>query len=251
MIFVKNTPNNTGVAIYGDYMDFENLYEALHTVVGDEDEFVEYDAARIRVLGVCYDIRHAIMGDRELEFVDNGMDAEKKRRMSVLAPDKNVYLKIYVLWPEMLFVTIALNEFLELYAQKQAKTRYSSNLFAETKVIWDSSIGQVRMLQAAVAECLKQTVSEGAYARMLNVMNGRYVFIERYITQYIDILNDRFMKMNSEKRLKNISTFAKRITERDEEFRSLESDLLKEAKEQNCNVNDLRLDLDFPEDIEW
>lgn len=34
MIFVKNTPNNTGVAIYGDYMDFENLYEVLHAVVG-------------------------------------------------------------------------------------------------------------------------------------------------------------------------------------------------------------------------
>lgn len=37
MIYVKNTPNSTGVAIYGDYLDFENLYEALHSVVGDED----------------------------------------------------------------------------------------------------------------------------------------------------------------------------------------------------------------------
>ena len=37
MIFVKNTPNNTGVAIHGDYKDFENLYEALHTVVGNGD----------------------------------------------------------------------------------------------------------------------------------------------------------------------------------------------------------------------
>jgi len=78
MIFVKNTPNNTGVAIYGDYMDFENFYEALHAVVGDEDEFVGFEAARIRVLGICYDIRYALMGDREIEFVDNGMDEEKR-----------------------------------------------------------------------------------------------------------------------------------------------------------------------------
>ena len=28
MIYVKNTPNNTGVAIHGDYMDMENLYKA-------------------------------------------------------------------------------------------------------------------------------------------------------------------------------------------------------------------------------
>ena len=124
MVYVKNTPNNTGVAVYGDYMDFENLYEALHTVVGDEDEFVGFEAARTRVLGVCYDIRHALMGDREIEFVDNGMDEEKKRRMSVLASDKNVYLKIYVLWPEILFVTMALNDFIRLYARKKAKKSY-------------------------------------------------------------------------------------------------------------------------------
>lgn len=131
MIFAKNTTNNTGIAIYGDFMDFENLYEALHNVVGDEDELVGYYSARIRVLGVCYDIRHALMGDREYEFVDNGLDEDKKRRMEVLAPDKNMYLKIYVLWPEMLFVMIALDDFLELYAKKQAKAKYSSNLYAE------------------------------------------------------------------------------------------------------------------------
>lgn len=61
-------------------------------------------------------------------------DEDKKRRMEVLAPDKNIYFKIYVLWPEMLFVLIALNDFLELYAKKQAKAKYSSNLYAEAKV---------------------------------------------------------------------------------------------------------------------
>ncbi len=29
-----------------------------------------------RVLGVCYDVRHAYQGDREIELVDNGMTAE-------------------------------------------------------------------------------------------------------------------------------------------------------------------------------
>jgi hypothetical protein len=74
MIFLKNTPKHTGVTIYGDYMDFENLYDALHEIVGDENEFPRFHSARIRVLGVCYDLRHALMGDREIEFVDNGID---------------------------------------------------------------------------------------------------------------------------------------------------------------------------------
>lgn len=251
MIFAKVTPNYTGIAIYGDFLDFENLYEALHTVVGTEEDYVSYESARIRVLGVCYDIRHALMGDREFEFVDNGMDEDMKRRMSVLAPEKNVYLKIYVLLPEMLFVTIALNEFLELHAQKLAKTKYSHNMFTEAKVVWDAAISQVRLLQAAVAECLKDTVSKGVYARILNNLNSRHLSVEGYISHYIDILNDKFMNMNSEKRLKSISTFAKRIVEHDEEYIVLRYDLRKEAKKRNCGVNDLRLNIDFPEYIEW
>jgi hypothetical protein len=75
-------------------MDFERLYDSLHNVVGDEGEFIYYETASLRVLGVCYDIRHALMGDREIEFVDNGMDEAKMRWMSAITPDKNVYLKI-------------------------------------------------------------------------------------------------------------------------------------------------------------
>lgn len=251
MIFVKNTPNNTGVAICGDYLDFEKLYEALHTVVGYEEEFVACDAARLRVLGVCFDIRHALMGDRELEYMDNGMNDDKKRRMSVLAPDKNVYLKIYVFWPEMLFVTAALNEFLQLYAKKQAKVSYSRDLFTENKIVWNASVVQVRLLQAAVAECLKETVSESAFARMLNVMNGRYVSFDHYVTQYLDILNHKFLNMSKEKRLKNISAMAKRLAEHDQDYYDLEAQLKEEAKLHNCNIDDLRLNMDFPENFEW
>ena len=251
MLFIQNTSNNTGVAIYGDYMDFENLYEALHEVVGEEDEFVGYDGARIRILGVCYDLRHALMGDRKYEFVDNGLDEEKKRRMSVLASDKNLYFRIEVLWPEMLFVTIALNEFLKLYARKHIKAKYSADLFSENKIIWDKNIAQVRMLQSALSECLKQTISEHAYARMHNIMNGSYVYFNRYLTQYLDILNVRFMEMNKEKRLKNISTTAKRIVEKNNEYRHLEDQIREEARRLKCGVNDLRLDLDYPEEIDW
>lgn len=107
------------------------------------------------------------------------------------------------------------------------------------------------MLQVSVAKCLKQTISEAAYARLLNVMNGRYVSSYRYITQYIDVLNDKFINMNGEKRLKSISTFAKRISQPDKEYKQLEADLREEARRRNCNVNELQLAIDFPKKIEW
>lgn len=249
MIFVKNTPNNTGVAIYGDYMDFENLYEALQTIVGNEDEFVTYDAARIRVLGVCYDIRHALIGDREIEFVDNGMDDEKKRRMSVLAPDKNVYLKINVLWPEMLFVTMALNDFIRLYARKKAKKSYDFML--DKQNIWDEAIALVRFFQAAVVKCIKETVSEASFSRMMNLMNKDYTWFDGYTRQYLDILNCRFIDMDSEKRLKSIPIMTKRLAERGEEYQQVRAEVAATAREYNTYEANIKPPVDYPEDIEW
>lgn len=39
--------------------------------------------------------------------------------------------------------------------------------------------------------------------------------------------------------------------ERYKEYRALEADLKEEAKRRNCSVNDLRLAIDYPEEIEW
>ncbi|NLI92577.1 MAG: hypothetical protein GX434_10350 [Peptococcaceae bacterium] len=249
MIYVKNTPNNTGVAIYGDYMDFENLYEALHTVVGNEDEFVAFDAARLRILGVCYDIRHALMGDREIEFVDNGMDEEKKRRMSVLAPDKNVYMKIYVLWPEMLFVTMALNDFIRLYARKKAKKSY--DFILDKQNIWDESIAMVRVFQAAIMKCIKDTVSEASFRRMMNLMNKDYTWFDGYTRQYLDILNCRFIDMDKEKRLKNIPTMARKLAERGEEYEQIKAEVVAAARHYNTYEDNIKPPVDYPEDFEW
>lgn len=249
MIYVKNTPNNTGVAIYGDCLDFENLYESLHTVVGDESEFISYEAVRIRVLGVCYDLRHALMGHRDIEFVDNGMDADKMKWLSVITPDKNVYLKINVLWPEMLFVTMALNDFIQLYARKKARKSY--NVLLDTQTIWDASIAHVRIFQAAVAKCINETVSEASFSRMMKLMNKDHTGFAGYTTQYIDILNCRFLGLDKEKRLKSIPTMAKRLAEQGDEYRQVRDEVIAAAKEYNCPVNNIRPLVDYPENIEW
>lgn len=249
MILVKNTPNNAGVAICGDYLDFEKLYAALHAIVGGEDEYPAYEAARIRVLAVCYDLRHALMGNREIEFVDNGMDAEKMKRLSLIAPSKNIYLTINVLWPEMLFVTMALNDFVLLHGRKQAKARY--DIMTDKKNVWDVSIAQVRMLQASIADAIKENVSAASFSRMMNVMNRNYNWFDGYATQYLDILNCRFLDMDKEKRLKNIPTMAKRLAEQGEEYRDVKGEVLAAAREYNCTASDISLEVEYPTYIEW
>lgn len=250
MIYVANTPNNTGVAIYGDCLDFEALYDALHAVVGNEDEYARFESARIRVLGVCYDLRHALMGDREVEFVDNGMDKEKMRNMSIIAHDKNVYLKINVLWPEMLFVVMALNDFVWLYAEKQAKNSY--HVMLDKRNIWDESIANVRFFQAAIVKSLKETVSPHSYNRMMNLLIHDYTWIDGYVTQYLDVLNLKFINMDKEKRLKNIPIMAKRLSEHNDEYDEIESFVLAGAREYGCSIDAVRLaGMEYPDEIDW
>lgn len=250
MIYITNTPNNAGVAIYGDCLDFDALYEALHIVVGDEDEYERFQAARLRVLGVCYDLRHALMGDREIEFVNNGMDKDKMRSLAIIAHDKNIYLKINVLWPELLFVTMALNDFVRLHAQKQAKNSY--NIMLDKRNIWDGPIAQVRLFQAAIAKCIKEVVSPASYSRMINLLNHDYTWTDKYITQYLDVLNIKFINMDKEKRLKSIPTMAKRLNEHDKEYDEIQSVVLAGAREFGRPASDIGLKgIEYPEEIAW
>ncbi|MBP1933231.1 DUF6904 family protein [Ammoniphilus resinae] len=249
MIFAINTPNHAGISILGDNMDFEELYETLHAIVGEEGEFLSHDSARLRVLGVCYDIRHALMGDREIQFMDNGMDAEKKKWLGVITPDKNIYLKFNVLWPEILFVIMALNDFVRLYAGKNAKKAYHA--MTDKRNIWDPSITHVRAFQSAVMKCIKETVSSPSYTRMLNMMHKDYTWFDNYVTQYVDILNCRLIDMDKEKRIKNIPTMAKRLAEHGDEYKQVQIEVLAAAKAYGCPVSSLRANVDYPEEIEW
>lgn len=47
MIQIEPTPNYAGVSITGDFYDFDQLYESLHTHVGQEGEHLHYHNARM------------------------------------------------------------------------------------------------------------------------------------------------------------------------------------------------------------
>lgn len=249
MIIVKNTPHYTGVTISGDAYDFEALYESFHTVVGDEWEWESYAGARIRVLGVCYDLRHALMGNRDIAFVENGLDDHKMRRLSVAATDKNIYLSCNVYWPELIFVTMALNDFIKLYAKKQAKSNYHP--LTDYRNIWDHSIATVRQFQASIVNCIKETIPKTSISRILNLMNVDDFWSARYAIQYLDELNCRFFEMDPEKRKKNITILVKRIAEKGREYQEVKAAVLEAASKYNCNMIDIRSNLEYPEIIEW
>ncbi|MHB1647087.1 MAG: DUF6904 family protein [bacterium] len=251
MIYVQNTPNNAGVYVYGDYKDFDALYESLHDIMWDKNENIIYDSAMNRVMAVCYDLRHAIMGDREIEFVDNGMDADKMKWLAKVCSDKNVYYRIEILLPELLFVMVSINDFVKLYASKKSKMRYDMMLYKEN--IWDSAIAHTRIFQAEVAKCISSLFSKPVFSRINNLLNKNYSTIENYITQYIDVLNINFLNLDKEKRIKSIPGIAKKITEFNREYQRLSYDIKEAAKKYDCPTSDIKLNNleDYPEEIDW
>jgi len=240
MISIQSTPNHAGVSIRGDMHDLEQLYSALHSLIGAEGEYLSLAGARLRVLNLCYQIRHAFMGNREVELLDNGMHDELKKHFATLAPERNVYYAFRMFWPEMLFLLLALNEFASIRERKSKLGK------------WDADLCAVRMFQATVAECLRGVMTETGYARTIKLLNGSFVWIADYCTQYIDVMNIKFLRMDAEKRLKNLSVMAKRFAERNDDYYEMKEAVQEAAAEFGVPQDAIELEgWTYPEEVDW
>lgn len=256
MITVKNTLNLTGVTISGDFDDLYNLVEAFHEISINEyaERHQQYIRISTRLLGICYDIRHAYQGDREIELVANNMTEDKMKWHSLITPQNNVYYSCNCLYPEMFFGMLAINALVKLRMMDLTKKKYSFNEAMDKKVIWDETITTIRRFQAAFVKCVKDTLAEPTFARWLNVMNSDHIFIEDIAVQYIDLINIKYINMSKEKRLKNLSPLAKRIAEfrYNDEHKEIKEIVTEAAREYNCDPADIGLEgIEYPEDIEW
>ena len=243
MISIQNTQNLTGVTVFGDFHDFEELYDTLHTIVGDEDEYLKYDEVRLRVLGVCYDLRHAIMGHRGAKHVPNGLDRDKLRSLSITGSEMNIYLSFEVLLPEMVFVCYALNDYIYLH-EKKHKTH-----------MWDPTISAVRKFQSAFAKYLQETLTETKFSQLkkhfTHSIYSRTNKYEGYATQYVDKHNIKWIEMSQEKREKNLSIVAKRLAEMDNQYLKVFHGVHQAAKEYEVHPSEIRITEEYPEDFEW
>ena len=78
MIIVEKAREGNGVSLKGDFFDLDRLYFAIFKYTGfhgidSNCTFPGYDAICENLLGLCYEIRHAWQGDRNIEQVYNGI----------------------------------------------------------------------------------------------------------------------------------------------------------------------------------
>ncbi len=260
MIQVTNTENLAGVTISGDFYDLDNLVNALHEItVSDMDENIDkvsspYVNISIRVLGVCYDIRHAGQGDREIYTEDNGIEDFHMEAHQKIVPRQNVYYSCNILYPEMIVVMMALNELVQLRIQMLAGSKYKFDAAFDKAVVWDRTISVIRVFQSEFQKAVSDALSNASFARWQNLVNKRFIEIRSITSPFIDTWNLQYLDMTKETRLKKLLTVTKRFAEhyRDPENLGYRKSIDEALEIHGVSESDLRFEgLDFPETIDW
>lgn len=158
------------IEILGNQQDLDALYSSLCSIVGDEGEHGA-EGHRLLVLSLCTDLRHAIQGDPEVELKDSGFESNKMRStVNDVSEDTSGYTRpCTISYPEVLFVTMFLNDFIRDYARKKA-VGCRLPLLDEIN-LWDADIAYVRLFQSLVVNCLEEVVTEASFKRILNLMS--------------------------------------------------------------------------------
>ncbi|UOY91145.1 hypothetical protein MUG87_11290 [Ectobacillus sp. JY-23] len=232
MIHMKATNDGVGVTVYGDHWDIGMLVKVLKQVAENETE-PQYNGTKVRLLCLCYDLYGALMGNRDVTYLNLHKGLFAAAYGESWEPQKSLYVGTRILWPELLFIIMALNELV-----KQDK-------YAE----WDESASCIRLFQSAAITCLQRNLPPETFAEVVSLMQSPGFSIRGYTGQYIDVLNAEFLNMDPDNRLSSIPQAARRIAEQEDDYQDVQHTVRKTALRQNCCTWDVRLNVRYPEEV--
>jgi hypothetical protein len=239
MLSITQTENLTGAIISGDYWDLNEINQAFYAVVGDENKYYDWEGSRQRVLGISYEIRQAIQGDRSVDFVSNGLTKESMKHHELVTLEKNIYYSVEVLWPELLFTTIALNDFSRLYAKEH------------THPSLDVHIATIRKFQSAVGEALQTILTKNDHSQFMTLLSRNETNVQEYAIQYVDMLNLHYINSSKEQRRNNLGTIALKLAVQDKEYEAFRNQVIHSANKTKSDIHDMSITKKYPEEIEW
>lgn len=257
MLKVKPTEHLTGVTIQGDFNDFFELVDSIHRITGlDEDPTEMYYGVKNRLLGICYEIRHAFMGDRDIVLEDNGMCDDIMKWHEMITPTKNVYYSVNVLFPEAVFMATSVPKmylFSSIYYGiygKRISTKYNLPPIPYSDYIRDKA--NLEVLCAGVWQALGEVIGDEELEKLFQLMQKTDESYMYYVTHYVDKCNIELLKTDVEKRKDKLRNIAKRIVKKPQAYINMEESLRYWAKEYNTSIYELEdMRIEYPEDFEW
>lgn len=255
MLQTKPTEHLMGITIQGDYNDFSQLVDSIYSITGlEEDSEDMYYGVKNRLLGICYDIRHAYQGDRDVVLVDNNMDRDKMKWHEMITSEQNVYYSVEVLFPEAIFVAAAVPHMYMLsgkyYGSRANKTEMSIPPVPYSNLMRDKA--NLDVLCGGIWQALGQVIGDDELEKIIHSYHlTREVYLD-YATHYIDKCNIELYKTQVDKRKDKLRNIAKRIVKKPQAYFSMEQNLKYWAKEYKTTIYELKdSKIEYPEDIEW
>ena len=258
MISAVPTENLTGVTIEGDFDDFYEIVESIYRMTGFEEDYDNrYWGVKNRLLGICYDIRHAYMGDRDIKLVENGVNDLMMKYHSMILPDHEVHFSVNILFPEAVFVALSI---VELYASARSYYGHRTKKQEENAVfpahrysdyLRDRAV--LDTLSAVIFEALAEVIGDDELEKLFKFINRQYIdFFYDYATQFVDKCNIEYLKTEPEKRKKKLKSIAKRFVQQPDSYKNMKESLIYTAKAQGCSFHELcDVNMIYPKKIEW
>lgn len=239
MLALKNTENLTGALISGDYWDLDELCTALHRLTGNESRYLDWQGARVRLLRIMHDLRNAYQGNRNVESVGNGLKKDTMKNHDFITSQSNIYFSTEILWPELIFALVAINDFINLHKKYEQATDL------------DIHIVNARMFQALIAEGLKMNMSEETYTFTIQQVITSKANTEEYAIQYIDLLNVSYIVMPKDQRTQAFESIAHNIIVQTKDYNNFKNMILTESNKTKSTIHDFRTSIEYPEHIKW
>lgn len=263
MLTAELTPHQVGIKISGTHADFEHIYDAIWNVTVTTDPTDKSRAqgtpeeaeTSTRLLALCYDLRHAAMGTRNVEFVDNGFGEWAMSNSGKVGPRQNVVFSFEVFVPEMLYDLMAMGYLSQLHRCRLAgRKRWTRNLPDSPKLHFDEDALAVDLLCAKVMAAFERKLSSGNFSRVRKQVYEGAEHVCGMYTHWVDEMCRRwFSGLHDGRDMADIATDLARYYD-DPFYEDLVDSVNNAAREQGVAPTDVRdQSIEWPDemDVDW
>lgn len=261
MLQVKMTPHLLGIEVSGDYDELNRLYDSVWALVGyDHDKnartSVQEAVGRERLLGLCYDLRHAYMGSRNVRMEENGMTREQAEWLGIsLPPLNNLYYSVEILYPEAMYEVMMLGSLIDSRrAQLIKKSSFSSYDADDPRVLFDPVCAMAAYYQSLVLEAVRSVVTANTFSRIRKQAAAGVRTVSTMYTQWMDLLNCDWCRLSADKRKSKLSTMVRDISDywNNQEYLDMMYGINSYMRETGAVLANVHLsDAEYPEEYDW
>jgi hypothetical protein len=156
-----------------------------------------------------------------------------------IASQNNIYFSTEILWPELIFTLVAINDFINLHKKYEQATDLEIHIV------------NARKFQALIAEGMKENMSEESYTFIMQQVLSSNANAEEYAIQYIDLLNISYIDMSRDRRIQSFESIVHNIVVQSKDYSSFKNKILTEINNTKSTIHDFRMNVEYPEYIEW